>query len=172
MRPEFDFVPAPTFLGYALSASRAALRKWVLLSGITTVARNCPAAPPAGNTAGEANWPALAYAAGTGNHPIFQQTQQPQNRKALHPRLAIAPLDPLRHAAQPGNADPVLAIASQLLERFEHGGSIDHLFEVVIWMDCCDDHETFQRSDLITRMQQRSCGQVLLPLHRLCDMAD
>ncbi len=88
------------------------------------------------------------------------------------PDRTIEPIGPLRQAAAVGDVDAALVVATQLVNRYEHSGATDDLFEAVIWIDRYQGNDTFAHSGLIKRVQQKDCRQKVLRYHPLCDLAE
>ena len=80
------------------------------------------------------------------------------------------PIEPLRLAAAAGHVDAALAVATRLVDRFEHGGATDDLYEATIWIDRHRSAETFAR--LIRRIQLKDCDQKILRFHWLCEIGE
>lgn len=88
------------------------------------------------------------------------------------PDLSAEAIQPLRLAAQVGDVNAALALATRLIERYERGSPSDDLFEATVWIDRYHGNETFARSGLLTRVQQRDCKHQVMRLHWLCDVAE
>ena len=113
---------------------------------------------------------ALAAACATAQPDASQPTGTTEARPDLDPTTAS--IEPLRQAAAVGDVDAALAVASRLVDRFEHGGATDDLFEAAIWIDRYHHNEAFTGAGLIARMQLNDCDQNVLRLHWICEIGE
>ena len=109
-------------------------------------------------------------AAGAGAQQRTPQTTQAWSQPDLD--LSNEAIQPLRRAAQAGDVDAALVVATRLVDRYEHNDTSDDLFEATIWIDRYQGSETFANSGLLARVQQRDCRHPVMRLHRLCDVAE
>lgn len=103
-----------------------------------------------------------------------QQSAPPALQAWSAPDLDLSneAIEPLRQAAEVGDPDAALVVATRLVDRYERNGTDDDLFEATIWIDRYHGSDAFANSGLITRVQQRDCRHKVLRLHWLCDVAE
>jgi hypothetical protein len=81
-------------------------------------------------------------------------------------------LDDLRAAAVLGNSEASAELATQLLERFDHGGDKDDLYEAVQWVSRDWDQPAYVNSSIIDRLVGQHCDRRVLKWHWLCGGGD
>ncbi len=115
---------------------------------------------------------ALVAASAGAQQSTAQTLQTPQAWSQPDLDLSNEAIQPLRQAAQVGDVDAALVVATRLVDRYEHNDTSDDLFEAMIWIDRYQGNETFANSGLLARVQQRDCRHPVMRLHRLCDVAE